>query len=46
MCYYTYELDEESVNLCVILTSFGKFCYKQLPMDIKQFSNFAKEIIK
>lgn len=46
MCYYTYELDKESANLCVIITPFQKFRYLCLPMRIKQSPNFAQEIIK
>jgi hypothetical protein len=47
MCYYTYELDEESANLCVIVTPFGKICYLCLRMRIKQSPpNFSQDIIK
>jgi hypothetical protein len=34
MCYYTYELDEESADLCVIVTPFGELRYLCLPMGI------------
>jgi hypothetical protein len=46
MCYYTYELDDDSSDFCAIVTPYGKFCYKQLPMRIKTIIDSAQEIIE
>ena len=46
MQYFTFALDKDSQNLCVISTPFGLYKYKRLPMGIKQSSDVAQEVMK
>ena len=46
MQYYTFELDNESQDYCVIATLFGLYRYLKMPMGISPASDISQHVME